>query len=263
MAIGWTRNSVSHNTLLVDEQDTRDAQPTGIRHDFNPDVKFLATAASGVFEGVDQTRALLLTREYLLDIFHAASPLPHTYDFLLHSFGRAEPARPAAFRSSDALKRRFWLVDDQRTATESAAWSVDFVLDDEPPARLRLSVAAEPNTHVTLGRWGEELAKRVEEKGNTLDRLTMLAARRSAVRHTVFVATHEPTRANRKPRIRHVTKLAERPDGVLVRVDASDFTDYAAVRFGPDQPPAASAPPLHFVVSGGQFASVVATAICV
>lgn len=50
MAIGWTRNSVSHNTLMVDEQDTRDAVPTGLRHDFNPDVKFLATAAGGVFE---------------------------------------------------------------------------------------------------------------------------------------------------------------------------------------------------------------------
>ena len=96
---------------------------------------------------------------------------------------------------------------------------------------------------MTLGRWGEELAKLVEEKGNSLDRLTMLAARRSDVRQTVFIATHEPTRANQKPRITRVTKLAERPDGVLVRVDASDFTDYAAVRFGPDQPPAASVEP--------------------
>ena len=44
--------------------------PTGIRHEFSPEVKFLATSASGVYEGVDQTRALLLTHEYLLDIFH-------------------------------------------------------------------------------------------------------------------------------------------------------------------------------------------------
>ena len=42
----------AHNTLLVDEQDTRIATPTGIRHDFAPEVKFLATSASGVFEGV-------------------------------------------------------------------------------------------------------------------------------------------------------------------------------------------------------------------
>jgi parallel beta-helix repeat protein len=253
MAIGWSRNSVSHNTLLVDEQDTRNAEPTGLRHDFNPDVKFLATAASGVFESVDQTRALLLTREYLLDVFHATSPIPHTYDYLLHSFGEAEPARPGAFLPSDAMKRRFWLIDNQRTAKESDAWSVDFVLKDEPAARLRLHVAAEPNTQVTLGQWGDELAKQVAKAGNTLDRLTMLAARRSGVRQTAFIATHEPTRAGQSPRITRVTKLAQNPNGALVRIDAADFTDYAAVRFGADQ---AASKPLHFVLPSGQFASI-------
>jgi ABC-type branched-subunit amino acid transport system substrate-binding protein len=41
------------------------------------------------------------------------------------------------------MKRRFWLVDDQRTATESVAWPIDFVLKDEPAARLRLHMAAD------------------------------------------------------------------------------------------------------------------------
>ena len=252
-SIGWTMNSVAHNTLLVDEQDTRNAEPNGLRHDFNPDVKFLATSASGVFEGVDQTRALCLTPEYLLDVFHASSNIPHTYDYLLHSFGQAEPARSGAFRPSNVMKRRFWLVDDQRTATESNPWSVDFVLKDETPARLRLHMAAEPDTQVTLGRWGNELAKLVEESKSKLDHLTMLAARRSGVRQTAFITTHEPTRAGQKPRITGVTKLAQRADGVLVRVDAADFTDYVAVRFGADQ---AVPKPLHFVIANDQFASI-------
>ena len=76
MAIGWTRNSVSHNTLLVDEQDTRDAAADGIRHNFDPDVKILATAGQRRVRGCGPDAGLLLTREYLLDIFHAASPLP-------------------------------------------------------------------------------------------------------------------------------------------------------------------------------------------
>lgn len=252
-SIGWTMNSVAHNTLLVDEQDTRNAKPNGLRHDFNPDVKFLATSASGVFEGVDQTRALSLAPEYLLDVFHASSRIPHTYDYLLHSFGQAEPAQPGAFRPSNAMKRRFWLVDDQRTAKESDAWSVDFVLKDETPARLRLHMAAEPDTQVTLGRWGDELAKLVEERKSKLPHLTMLATRRSGVRQTAFITTHEPTRVGRKPRITGVTKLAQRPEGVLVRVDAADFTDYVAVRFGADQ----TVPkPLHFVIANDQFASI-------
>src|SRR4029077_18701529 len=54
-ATGWTRNHPAHNTMIVDEQDTRDAPPTGIRHEFSPEVKFLGTSAAGVFEGVEQT----------------------------------------------------------------------------------------------------------------------------------------------------------------------------------------------------------------
>ena len=81
--IGWTRSTIAHNTLMVDEGNTRRAEPSDVRHAFTPEVKYLATSASGVFEKVDQTRALLLTREYLLDVFHAASPTPRVYDYLL------------------------------------------------------------------------------------------------------------------------------------------------------------------------------------
>ena len=81
----------------------------------------------------------------------------------------------------------------------------------------------------------------------------MLAARRSGVRRTCFVSTHEPTRAGRPPRITRITKVAEQPNGVLVRVDANEFTDYAAVRFGAD---IADPQPLHFLLPDGQFASI-------
>src|SRR5262249_47880725 len=96
-AIGWTPNTVAHNTMVVDGQDSTSAPPTAERHEFSPEVKFLATSASGLFPGVDQTRALMLTREYLLDIFHAGSAVPHTYDYLMHSFGRPSPISPQSF----------------------------------------------------------------------------------------------------------------------------------------------------------------------
>ena len=105
-SIGWTRNSVSHNTLIVDEGETQDAELTALRHEFSPEVKFLASSADAVFEGVDQTRALLLTKKYLLDVFHAVSPVPHIYDYVLHSFGRVEPKKPDYFDPTKALMKR-------------------------------------------------------------------------------------------------------------------------------------------------------------
>jgi hypothetical protein len=250
-AVGWTRNTVCHNTLVVDEGDTRDARPAGVRHAFTPEVKFLATSASGVYEGVDQTRALFLTSTYLLDLFHAASKVPHTYDYLLHSFGRVRPAGALPFKPSAALARRYGLVDKQQALSTDKPWAVDFEIAEKPGsrkgkygkewyahrARLRLSVAGEPGTTVVHGVWGDELAKLVSARqpGAVMDRLSMVAARRAGRRDTVFVAVHEPTANADRPGVRAVTTLARGRDAILVRVDGGDFIDYVAVAFGPQK----------------------------
>ncbi|MEA3367349.1 MAG: hypothetical protein U9R68_04460, partial [Planctomycetota bacterium] len=193
---------------------------------------------------VDQTRALLLTREYLLDVFHAASPTPRIYDYLLHSFGMPRPATPDRFEPSKALDKRFWLVSDRRAMTTDGPWSLDFVLREEPGSRkgnfgpewydhtaaVRVTMAGEPKTLVTHGISGIELGKAVNR---TLDPLGMLIARRAAVRETVFAAAHEPYANAARPQITAVTTLAQSEHAALVRVDAADFTDYAAVSFGP------------------------------
>ena len=44
------------------------------RHDFSAEAKFLATTSRETYPDVAQTRALVLTGEYLLDFFWADSP---------------------------------------------------------------------------------------------------------------------------------------------------------------------------------------------
>jgi len=242
--IGWTRNTIAHNTLMVDEGDTRPAQPSDVRHAFTPEVKCLATSASGVFEKVDQTRALLLTREYLLDLFQASSPTPRTFDYLLHSFGTPRPVHRELFKPSNVLDSRFWLVSDRQAMTTDEAWALDFVIKEEPGSRkgkfgpewydhtaaVRVTMAAEPKTLVTHGISGIELGKAVKR---TFDPLGMLIARRPGIRQTVFTVAHEPYADAAKPQITSVTQLAQSGSAALVRVDAAGFTDYAAVAFGP------------------------------
>jgi len=242
--IGWTRNTIAHNTLMVDEGDTRSVPPSAVRHAFTPEVKHLATSATGVFEKVDQTRALLLTREYLLDVFHAASPTPRVYDYLLHSFGMPRPVNPERFQPSDALDRRFWLVSDRQAMTTDEPWALDFVIEEARGSRkghfgpswydhtacVRVTMAAEPKALVTHGISGIELGKQAER---SFDPLGMLIVRRADVRQTVFTATHEPYANAARPRITAVTQLKRTNSAILVRVDAEDYTDYAAVSFGP------------------------------
>ena len=246
-SVGWTRNSVSHNTLIVDEGETRNAELTALRHEFSPEVKFLVSSADGVFEGVDQTRALLLTKEYLLDVVHANSPVPHTYDYVLHSFGRAEPEKTDAFEPTKALMKRYWLIDNQKAMTTGEPWMLDFVIEEKPGARnghygrewyehkakLRLRMAGEPQTLVVHGVWGNELARLVSEqrKGANLDQLATVVARRAG-RDALFVASHEPYSGTDQPQVTRVVTLGRTKGAAVIRVDAKDFTDYAAIAFG-------------------------------
>lgn len=239
-SVGWTSSTIAHNTMVVDEGETRSVVPTGIRYEFTPEVKFLATSASGVFEGVDQTRALLLTKEYLLDLFHATSKVPHTYDYVLHSFGKPQPGgvqhvKPLPFKPSTALMKRYWMVENQQASTTNDLWSLDFVIKEEPGSRkgkygkewydhtatLRLTMAAEPNTVVVHGVGPKEIPT--------------LVVRRMDLQDTVFVATHEPFANSAEPEIRKVTRLARTQDAIVVRVDAKDYIDYAAITFGPQK----------------------------
>jgi len=247
-SVGWTRNSVSHNTLIVDEGETRDAELTALRHEFSPEVKFLASSADGVFEGVDQTRALMLTKEYLLDIVHATSALPHTYDYVLHSFGRVEPERPDAFEPTKALMKRYWLLDNQKAMTTGEPWMLDFVIDEKPgtrggsyskewyehKAKLRLRMAGESRTLVANGVWGNELARLVSQqhKGAKLDQLATVVARRTG-REALFVTSHEPYSGTDQPEVTRIVTLSRTKGAAVLRTEAKDFTDYAAIAFGP------------------------------
>jgi Heparinase II/III-like protein len=247
-SVGWTRNSISHNTLIVDEGETRNAELTALRHEFSPEVKFLVSSADGVFEGVDQTRALLLTKEYLLDVVRATSPVPHTYDYVLHSFGRVEPEKPDALEPTKALMKRYWLLDNQKAMTTREPWMLDFVIEEKPGARsgfygrewyehkakLRLRMAGEPQTLVVHGVWGDELARLVSEqhKGAKLDQLATVVARRNG-REALFVTSHEPYSGHDQPQLTRVITLGRTKGAAVIRVDAKDFTDYAAIAFGP------------------------------
>jgi hypothetical protein len=170
---------------------------------------------------------------------------------MLHCFGEARPDRPEQFRPSAELARRYWLIEQQRTARRDDSWSLDFERREEPGApkgkygkewydhfaRVRVTMAAEPGTVVGHGVWGRELARLVAERqsGAKLDTLASLMVRRAGARDTVFIATHEPYANQEKPRVRAVRQVARSPEAVLVRVDADGFTDYMAVAFGPQK----------------------------
>jgi hypothetical protein len=263
----WTNWTASKNTMVVDEQNTGTAEPS-IRHEFSPDVKYLATAASGVYEGVEQTRALMLTGEYLLDLFQASSKTPHTYDYNLRSLGQARPLTPEAYEPVEGISDYYWALEDQHKMTTSASWQLEFVLRDKPgddpplgpewyehEAHVRVTMAGAPQTRVWYGTWGRRkfLMRAAEIYGERATgrpryphmgiELGTLVVRREGLRDTAFVATHEPYANEARPSVRTVTVLASTPEAMVVQVDAEGFTDYAAIAWGRE-----GEKPLHTLV---------------
>lgn len=241
-SINWTANTVAHNTLVVDQGKTANA-PFTYRHEFTPEVKFLATTAS-CYPGVLQTRALALTREYLLDLFWADSELPHTYDWVLHAIGKLHVENPAAYRSSSDLLRDYWWIENELRRETAKSWRADFIQENglairgmgrqteewfKDRAAVRVTMIGEPGTTV-YGAEGPTGGPPVDPVMNPEGNSPLLLVRRDA-RQTVFAAVHEPYKFN-PPSIIAVRKVGAMQGAYLADVRAGDYFDRVAVTFG-------------------------------
>ena len=240
--VNWTRSSIAHNTLIVDRGNTMNSE-SKYRHDFAPEVKFLATTAS-CYQDVLQTRALALTREYLLDLFWADSSVPHTYDWVVHAIGRLQWEHPALYQPARDLMRDYWWVENERKRETGQTWRADFVqqrglaipglgrqtkawFDDR--AAVRVTMIGEPGT-VVYGGDGPSGGPVADPVMNPEGNIPLLLARRQAHR-TVFAVVHEPYKAG-PPSITDVRKTAASRDAYVATVRAQKYTDRIAVAFG-------------------------------
>lgn len=61
------------------------------------------TETAGLYPWLRTERCLVLTREYLFDVFHLAGKREHTYHWLVHAIGQAAPDDPQAWKPTDDL----------------------------------------------------------------------------------------------------------------------------------------------------------------
>ena len=127
--LNWSRDGNAHSTLLVDHQSPSHG-PFTTRQDFGEDVKYFSITGSA-YQGVRQTRAVLLTKEYLADFFQAADvekpARPHVYDWVLHGLGRLYPGNPGAYHPSDALVPYYWWIENERARTTTHTFQADWI----------------------------------------------------------------------------------------------------------------------------------------
>jgi Heparinase II/III-like protein len=245
MEYGWTRNAWAHNTLVVDESNPKGGRSTE-RHEFSAEAKFLATTSREIYPDVTQTRALLLTGDYLLDLFWADSPRERTYDWFVHALGQLSLPAPHGFQPSQDLQRPYHWVDRERKWETDRTWSADFVqrsggvlrgmgqyTDEWFSAKVgvRMTMLGEPGTAAYAGEGLFNPVPNLREHGNPEGTIPLAMARRKA-RTTCFAALHEPF--DGRPSL-VARRVDQRPAAIGVCVAGDAFTDYACVSCGTEQ----------------------------
>lgn len=254
-ATGWSRSVLSHNGLMVDGREPAFTDAFTARHGFFPTVKFAASTSQKVYPGFDVSRALMLTRGYLLDFtaVSAADGAEHEYTWLAHALGvaDADDARWSAPRKleqrlspfgaarqssgADALRlrivQRCALKDPSRAAlpAEWYARGAGLVIHMPAHAATTYLLADTPAADTP------ETAPSIDERPDEYEvgGVSLLALRRATA--TVFTAMYEPFDRD-EPAGRNVVRLAEGSDHVAVRIDApGGGRDYAMYQWA-DRP---------------------------
>jgi hypothetical protein len=240
--LNWTAEGIGHSTLLIDSESPSPGKQA-TRHDFAPEVKFFSVEGSA-FERSTQERALLMTGDYLVDVFRAADVdgRPRTFDWVAHGLGRLYPGNPSAYQPSTDLVPHYGWVDRERSRAIDGTWQVDWVqcragiqeregLVPETETGVRLTVLGEPATRVYVGDGPlVDSPPHHRLEGHPEPSCPLVLVRRQAAAAT-FAAVHEPY-AGRPPSIRSVSLLQESAEGIGMKVEADDFSDRLLVGFG-------------------------------
>ncbi|HUW30939.1 MAG TPA: heparinase II/III family protein [Planctomycetota bacterium] len=240
----WTREGIGHSTLMMDGRSPHAGEFT-TRSEFTPETKFFAASGSA-FDGTHQTRALLLTREYLADVFRVADDAgrEHTYEWVLHGIGRLYEGDPAAYRASNELIPNYWWIDNERSRTADGTWQADWVQHGggvtpgaqafgkewfEQTVGVRMTMLGSPGTRVFCGD-GPIVDGPPHHRidGNPEGAIPLVLARRKTAA-TTYVAVHEPY--ERKSTLTSVTQIAETDDAVGIVIEGAEFSDRVLMAF--------------------------------
>jgi hypothetical protein len=239
--LNWTAEGIAHSTLLIDNESPSPGKQA-TRHNFTPEVKFFAIEGSA-FERSAQERALLLTDNYLVDIFRAADTdgRERTFDWVVHGLGRLYPGNPAAYHSSMDLVPHYGWIDRERSRAFDGSWQADWVQSRagileregktaETETGVRVTVLGAPGTRVYVGE-GPLVDGPPHHRldGHPEPSCPLVLVRRKAKAAT-YAAVHEPY--TDRPSVRSVSLIQESAEGIGMKVEADGFSDRLLVAFG-------------------------------
>ncbi len=143
---GWFKQTLSHNTILVDQKRQKEA--AGQLSAFNPEtsIPYMKASVDNAYPGVNLERSLYLGESYLVIYDRINSSQVHTYDWVYHNYGqltRHLPLKPLS-QSLGKGNGYEYLESLLRTVTKDL-WQLTWQHD---PYKVRLTMLGAPDTEV-------------------------------------------------------------------------------------------------------------------
>ncbi|MFP4055099.1 MAG: hypothetical protein ACLFV7_14660, partial [Phycisphaerae bacterium] len=242
---GWSNSIRSHCGVMVDNLEPRSiGQIPRPRHAFEKSYKFVAARAKDVYPDVSMTRSLVLSDDYLLDVFALASDRPRHYLWSVHTLGHTCPDSPADWTETRQLVGSVFDLTGERSYTPgSKQWAVTAYQTSagaDPQSGLgeswfqrrvgvRMTMLGEPGTtaYTAIAPATAAPKDRIRRHADEPGGASILASR--TARETAFVALHEPYEGTYQ--VRDVQRIAQTDNAVAVAIRGDGWTDVVAVQF--------------------------------
>ncbi len=149
---GWYKQTLSHNTVVVDGAGQQPTEGRLLFASFGDDMALAAAESDGAYPGVTLRRVMALLPDVLLDITLALSDEEHRYEWAYHSRGEFATELPLTDLSEPPGAGPWEWAEQPRTAGELDAWRAEWRIDDGLTVRAA-QVASRPVELLTaIGR---------------------------------------------------------------------------------------------------------------
>ncbi|MBI3680953.1 MAG: heparinase II/III family protein [Acidobacteria bacterium] len=124
----WDKMTVAHNTVVVDERTQKEATGKLLWRDLAGEYSAVRAEAGPAYDGVRLERTLLVTADYLLDVFRAdaADARPRKLDWVYHNFGSLEAGLAMTPYNEFPKQNGYQHLTENRAVETAGPWQVRF-----------------------------------------------------------------------------------------------------------------------------------------
>ena len=210
----WYKATLSHNTVVVDKKSQAPAAGELLLFDSSDKYNAAMARCTSAYPGVEHTRLLLQTDEYLLIFDDLQADSNRRFDWYYHNRGRTVQCDVADATVTRLDKDYVGLefIKNAQTGTTSGATRATF---DLQTLQMELTLDAARNTQVLIGDGvGSSVLERVP--------LIRVTRRGTSAR---FAAVLEPVLRGEQPQVDSVNWIEQADGSILIHVKGNQVND--------------------------------------